>query len=96
MRAYRHIRFIEGPDIGDIQSQGRKSSVGRIPRGSTLTRFVDGVVTFADGTPGRRIVKICHNDHGYSSPASKAATRRYLKHVDRAIKNRYETLAEKD
>lgn len=29
MRAYKNIRFIDGPDIADIRSQGRKSSVGR-------------------------------------------------------------------
>lgn len=31
MRAYHNIRFIEHPDIGDIQSQGRASHVGKIP-----------------------------------------------------------------
>lgn len=30
MRAYRNIRFIEGPDVADIQEQGRKSIVGRL------------------------------------------------------------------
>lgn len=30
VRAYRTIRFIEYPDVADIQSQARKSSVGRL------------------------------------------------------------------
>ena len=30
MRPYKTIRLIEGPDVDDIKSEGRKSSVGRI------------------------------------------------------------------
>jgi hypothetical protein len=30
MRPYKTIRLIEGPDVGDINSEGRKSSVGRM------------------------------------------------------------------
>lgn len=29
MRAYFHRRFIEGPDVADIKSEGRASHVGR-------------------------------------------------------------------
>ena len=65
MRAYRNIRFIEGPDVADIQSQGRKSIVGRIKRG-----------------------------RGYCAPVSKAATRRYLKRVDRALDACFDSQAE--
>jgi hypothetical protein len=31
MKPYRTIKLIEFPDIADIQAQGRKSSVGRLP-----------------------------------------------------------------
>lgn len=31
MRAYQTIRFIEHPDVADIQAQGRKSRIGRLP-----------------------------------------------------------------
>jgi hypothetical protein len=30
MRPYKTIRLIEGPDVADIKSEGRKSSVGRL------------------------------------------------------------------
>jgi len=29
MRAYQTIKFILGPDVADIQADGRKSSIGR-------------------------------------------------------------------
>lgn len=34
MRAYRTIKFIEGPDLVDLHSQARKSSVGHSGRRS--------------------------------------------------------------
>jgi len=30
MRPYSNIRLTEAPDVGDIRSEGRKSSVGRL------------------------------------------------------------------
>jgi hypothetical protein len=30
MRAYQNQRFIEGPDVGDVQSEGRASHIGKI------------------------------------------------------------------
>lgn len=96
MRAYKSIRFTEGPDVADIRNEGRRSRIGRIPRGETRTRYVDGIVSYADGTPGRTITKVVHNDRGYNTPRRKASTRRYLKHVDRARITRFETQAEKE
>jgi hypothetical protein len=31
MRPYTHIKLIDAPDVGDIQAQARKSSVGKLP-----------------------------------------------------------------
>jgi len=92
MRAYRNIKFTEGPDIADVKSEGRRTRVGRIPRGESYTRFLDGIVRYADGTPGRTETKVVRNDRGYS--AGKAATRRHLKRVDRAISKKFEAAAE--
>ena len=87
MKAYQNIRFIDRPDIADIKTQGRKSSVGRIRRGESFTRFVDNRLD-------RPVFKVNRNDRGYCAPRAKAATRRYLKHVDRAIEARFEAAAE--
>jgi hypothetical protein len=99
MRAYTNIRFYEFPDVDDIVRQGRRSRVGRIPRGeSDCPRYKNGVVRYADGTPGIDLNagKIVHNDRGYCRPKHKAAVRRYLKRKDRAIENRFQQTAEND
>jgi hypothetical protein len=31
MKPYSHIKLIERPDVGDIQSEARHSSVGKLP-----------------------------------------------------------------
>ena len=94
MRAYRNIKFTEGPDIADVKSEGRRTRVGRIPRGETFTKYVDGIVAYADGTPGRTVTKVVRNDRGYCKPASKAAVRRQLKRADRKLTARFEAQAE--
>ena len=94
MRAYLNIKFTEGPDIADVKSEGRRTRVGRIPRGESYTRFLDGIVCYADGTPGRTETKVVRNDRGYCKPTGKAATRRHLKRVDRALSAQYEAQAE--
>lgn len=84
MKPYPNIRLTDTPDKADIRNEGRKSSVGRIPRDSTKSRFVDNVVRHADGTPGRRITKVVHNERGsFKNRAAKRATRRHLKKADR-------------
>ena len=35
MRAYETIKFTECPDVGDIGAEGRRSRIGRIPRGES-------------------------------------------------------------
>ena len=91
MHAYKHIKLTAQPDLCDIRNEGRRSAIGQLRRGETRHRFVDGIVRFADGTPGRVITKVVHNDHGViRNPRAKAATRRYLKRVDRAMARRFE------
>jgi hypothetical protein len=85
MRAYRNIKFINGPDVRDIQSQGRKSVTGRIVRGESYNYY---------DRRFNEIPKVCHNDRGYCAPKSKAAVRRSLKRIDRALENRFEIAAE--
>lgn len=98
MKAYKNtIKLTEAPDVGDIQSEGRRSAIGRIRRGDAREpRFKNGVVRFADGTPGRNLNagKVCHNDRGYCRPSSKAATRRYLKRIARIVDIQFELAAE--
>jgi hypothetical protein len=91
MQAYNNIKFYEFPDVDDIKEQGRRSRVGRIPRG-------EGACPRYDGRPGVNLNegKIVHNDRGYCRPKHKAAVRRYLKRKDRAIENRFQQLAEND
>ena len=99
MQAYNNIKFYEFPDVGDIKEQGRRSRVGRIPRGEgACPRYKDHIVSYADGRPGVNLNegKIVHNDRGYCRPKHKAAVRRYLKRKDRAIENRFQQLAEND
>jgi hypothetical protein len=97
MKAYRNIRLTECPDIGDILSEGRKSSVGRIPRGEQdAPRYKDSVVRYADGTPGIDLNadKIVHNDRGYCRPKHKKAIRRYLKRKNKAMDLAFEKISE--
>jgi hypothetical protein len=97
MKAYRNIRLTECPDVGDIQFEGRKSSVGRIPRGEAdYPRYKNNVVQYADGTPGIDLNagKIVHNDRGYCRPKCKKAVRRYLKRKDKAIEAKFEKKSE--
>lgn len=94
MRAYQTIRFIEGPDCGDIGAQGRKSSVGKLRRGTAYTHWTTSVVEFADGTSGPHVDKVCHNDRGYNKPTPKAQTRRHMKRSDRAKSLKFEFEAE--
>jgi hypothetical protein len=71
MRAYETIKFTEGPDVGDIKSEGRRSRVGRIPRGEVTHTWTDNP-------------KICRNERGYNRSTVKAAVRRNLKRSDKA------------
>ena len=97
MKAYKNIKLDEGSSIASIRAQGRKSSIGRLGRGQVSTRYIDNIVFNANGTPGRQISKIVHNDRGYcTSPKNKAAARRYLKHVDRYADLRFEFTAEEN
>jgi hypothetical protein len=45
MRAYINIRFIEDPDIADIKEQGRRTRIGRVPRGEYT---YDGKIRHSD------------------------------------------------
>ena len=83
MKPYMYIRLTESPDVEEIKREGRKSIVGKIPRGSEITVYPDGIVEYADGTPGRTICKTKHNDRGYVRPSSKSVVRRALKKMDR-------------
>ena len=77
MRPYNNIKLGFDNDISGIQSEGRKSIVGRLKKGEA-------------GYDG----KVCRNERGYCRPGPKAATRRYLKRVDRAIAASYLKAAE--
>ena len=97
MKAYRNIRLTAAPDVADIHAEGRKTSVGRIPRGEKqCPRFKDSIVRYADGTPGRDLNagKVVRNDRGYCNPKGKAATRRYLKRINRVAEARFNAAAE--
>lgn len=85
MKAYKFIKLIGSPDVGDIQSEGRRSAIGRLRRGEVRSYYKDNIVRYADGTPGRLIERVVHNDRGYCSPRRKAAVRRYLKRVNRVL-----------
>jgi hypothetical protein len=77
MHPYKNTRLIEYPDVADIQEQGRKSSVGRIPRGDTQTVYPNGLLS-------KSFERIKRNDRGYCKPEHKKRVRRYLKRADRA------------
>jgi len=97
MRAYQFLRFNQFPDVNDIISEGRKTSVGRIPRGEAeCPRYKNSVVQYADGTPGIDLNagKVVHNDRGYCRPEKKKKVRRYLKRVNRAKDLAFEKKAE--
>ena len=83
MKAYRTIKFFEEPDLGDIRSQGRKSSIGRIKRGETFVVFPSGIVRDREGN-FKGITKVKRNERGYCKPHAKAVVRRALKRADRA------------
>ena len=88
MHAYRNIKLTACPDVGDIRSEGRRSRIGRIPRGEThCPRYENGIVQHADGRPGRDLNagKIIHNDRGYCRSVAKAVVRRALKKADRRL-----------
>lgn len=89
MRAYKNIKFVERPDVHDIQCDGRKSSTGRLRPGELETRYRDNIVSDEN-----KIVKVTRNCRGYCSPANKKAVRRYLKRKDRAMEDRFQQLAE--
>jgi hypothetical protein len=89
MRAYKNIKFVECPDVADIQCDGRKSCVGRLKPGEIEVRYRDNIVSEAN-----KIVKVTRNQRGYCSPANKKSTRRYLKRKDRAMEDRFLLLAE--
>jgi hypothetical protein len=98
MRAYKFLRLTNFPSVNDIIAEGRKSIVGRIPRGEAdCPRYKNNVVQYADGTPGIDLNegKIVHNDRGYCRPLHKKAVRRYLKRRDRAIAARFDRDAER-
>jgi hypothetical protein len=97
MKAYRNIRLTECPDIADIQYEGRKTSVGRILRGEkAVPRYKNGIVGYADGTPGIDLNadKIVHNDRGYCRPKKKKSVRRYLKRKDKAMEMKFQKNSE--
>ena len=81
MRAYQTIRFAEEPDILDIQKDGRKTCIGRIPRGEMTRTWTNHP-------------RVVHNDRGYNRPTRKATVRRALKRKDKAAINRFEERAE--
>lgn len=89
MRAYKNIKFVEFPDVADIQCDGRKSSTGRLRPGDLEVRYRDNIVCEEN-----KIVKVTRNQRGYCSPRNKKAVRRYLKRKDRAIEDRFQQLAE--
>ena len=88
MRPYNNIKLTECPDIYDIQSEGRRSRVGRLPRGAEYIRY-RGNVCKDENIIHCRV----NNDRGYCRPAHKRAVRRYLKRVNRAADARYELMA---
>ena len=97
MKAYKNaIKLTECPDMADLRAEGRRSAIGQIPRGEAREpRYKNGIVRYADGTPGRDLNagKIKHNDRGACRPRAKASSRRYLKRVFRAVDLRFERVA---
>ena len=71
MRPYENVRLIEGPDVGDIHSQARKSSIGKTRRGKMTRTWTNNP-------------KIKHNDRGYVKSEEKKRTRRAIKRGDKA------------
>lgn len=61
MRPYKTIRFTEGPDVGDIHAEGRRTAVGRIKRGTAYKGKVvhndRGYVKSVAKAATRRILK---------------------------------------
>lgn len=72
MKAYKNfIKLTEAPDVADVRNEGRRSAIGRLRRGEKSYRFKNNIVQYADGTPGRDLGRICHNDRGYNRPRSQ-------------------------
>lgn len=95
MKAYNNIRFTEQPDLADIKSEVRKTSVGRLKRGTPYIYFVDNIITIGEnGEYTHGIHKVRHNDRRYCNPKGKIEVRRYLKRRDKALENKFEKLAE--
>ena len=91
MKPYQSFR-LGGPffdDVSGIREQGRKSSIGRVRRGDTMTRYRGNRVCEEN-----LIETINHNDRGYCRTKSKARTRRALKRADKFLSLREELLLE--
>ena len=83
----------------DLRTEARRSAVGAILRGETAApRFENNIVRHADGTPGRDLNagKTIQYDprNVIRNTGVKAAVRRNLKRVDRAIAARFDREAE--
>lgn len=82
MKPYQTIKFVEYPDVADIQQDGRKSSVGRLKVGEEYYVYPNGLVSDAAGK-FYGILKTKRNVRGYLKPKAKRSIRRYLKRVDK-------------
>lgn len=84
MKPYKNKRLTEGPDVADIMTEGRKSSVGRLKTGQVYTDYPDGIVSDAEGNY-YGIQKVCRNgERGYLKSKKKKVARRHLKRADKA------------
>ena len=57
MRPYRTTRLTEGPDVGDIKREGRKSSVGFSINGTRIVRHTRGYSQAKQKKKVRRAMK---------------------------------------
>jgi hypothetical protein len=89
MKAYKNIKLSQYPDILDILTEGRKSSVGRLRPGTVYVKYRNNIVSDKNA-----IIKVSRDTRGYCSPKKKKSTRRYLKRVDRRIENEFNIKAE--